>query len=83
MVGVIPLEIPMLAGQGAISTVMLYISHGAIWILATVAIQFLINGAYDILALPTHHSLLYTSLILSVLQLFLWYFYLALQQGVG
>ena len=92
MVGMIPLGIPMLAGPGAISTVMLYISHGNIWntvvvfisvfatmavtyialinadrifnrvgrvgslaisrimglILATVAIQFLINGAYEI-----------------------------------
>ncbi len=92
MVGVIPMGIPMLAGPGAISTVMLYISHGNIWdtvvvfisvfatmavtyialinadrifnrvgrvgslaisrimglILATVAIQFLINGAYEI-----------------------------------
>ncbi len=92
MVGVIPLGIPMLAGPGAISTVMLYISHGNIWdamivfisvfatmtvtyiflanadrifnrvgrvgslaisrimglILATVAIQFLINGTHEI-----------------------------------
>ena len=92
MVGMIPLGIPMLAGPGAISTVMLYISHGNIWntvvvfisvfatmavtyialinadrifnrvgrvgslavsrimglILATVAIQFIINGAYEI-----------------------------------
>lgn len=91
MVGIIPMGIPMLAGPGAISTVMLYISHGG-WamvvvftsvivtmaltyvllmnadrifnrfgrvgslaisrimglILATVAIQFVINGAHEI-----------------------------------
>jgi multiple antibiotic resistance protein len=92
MVGVIPLGIPMLAGPGAISTVMLYMSHVDAWdavavfisvcatmvvtyiallnadrifnrvgkvgslaisrimglILATVAIQFIINGAHEI-----------------------------------
>jgi multiple antibiotic resistance protein len=92
VVGIMPIGIPMLAGPGAISTVMLYISHGAIvdtvmvfisvlvtmaiaylfltnadrisnrvgrvgsqaisrlmgLILATVAIQFLINGAHEI-----------------------------------
>jgi multiple antibiotic resistance protein len=92
MVGVIPLGIPMLAGPGAISTVMLYMSHVNAWdavavfisvcatmvvtyiallnadrifnrvgkvgslaisrimglILATVAIQFIINGAHEI-----------------------------------
>jgi multiple antibiotic resistance protein len=92
MVGVIPMGIPMLSGPGAISTVMLYVSHGDLietavvfisifatmiityallrnadrifnrigrvgslaisrimgLILATVAIQFLINGAHEL-----------------------------------
>jgi multiple antibiotic resistance protein len=92
MVGVIPMGIPMLSGPGAISTVMVYVSHGDVaesvivfisifatmaityvllrnadrifnrlgrvgslaisrimgLILATVAIQFLINGAHEL-----------------------------------
>ena len=92
MVGIIPMGIPMLSGPGAISTVMIYVSHGDVaqsvivfisifvtmaityflfrnadrifnrlgkvgslaisrimgLILATVAIQFLINGAHEL-----------------------------------
>jgi multiple antibiotic resistance protein len=92
MVGVIPIGIPMISGPGAISTVMLYVSHGTVvdtgivfasiivtvaityvllvysdiifqrigrtgilaisrimgLILATIAIQFIINGIHDV-----------------------------------
>jgi len=41
MVGVIPMAIPMLAGPGAISTVMLYVSEGNLKELMIVLLQFL------------------------------------------
>jgi multiple antibiotic resistance protein len=43
MVGVIPMAIPMLAGPGAISTVMLYVSHGDLIELSIVILSIFVT----------------------------------------
>ena len=51
VMGIMPIGIPMLAGPGAISTVMLYISHGALWVAVVVFISVLVTMAITYLFL--------------------------------